>query len=315
DMKDAQWLASLHRCGLIKGSMIPPEHIRDLRDLTRYRRKLVQAATAEKNRIHKVLQDANMKLTTSISDIFGVSGRAILVKVMNGEVLDEAELRSVLKTKLKRKVAEILDALNGKLRLHHRQMLTEHWEHLCFLEQRIETLEARIEQQLAPYAEEVERIDSIPGIDRQAAASIMAEMGPNVADMFATDAQFASWAGVCPGNNESAGKKKSSKTMKGNKHLKGTLCQAAMANYRSNNRIGIHYRHIRKRRGERKASVATAHLILRILFAMMRDKVSYNENDVPVGGGTSQEKTLCHYLKQLQAMGYDVELKAKDQAS
>jgi transposase len=314
DMKDAQWLANLHRCGLIRGSMIPAVDIRDLRDLTRYRRKLVQAATAEKNRIHKVLQDANMKLTTSISDIFGVSGRAILVKVMNGEVLDERELKGLLKTKLKRKVGEILDALNGKLRLHHRIMISDHWKHLCFLEQQIETLEYRIDACLVPYTEDIERIDTVPGLDRHAAAAVFAEMGPNVADMFKTDSELASWAGVSPGNNESAGRKKKTKCLKGNKQIKASLCQAAMANRKSNNRIGQFFRRISKRRGDPKASVATAHLILRILYAMMRDKVNYNENDV-LSDSTSQEKKLRHHLKQLQEMGYDVELKTNNQAS
>ncbi|MDF2650808.1 MAG: transposase [Paenibacillus sp.] len=159
--------------------MIPSVDIRDLRDMTRYRRKLVQAATAEKNLTHKVLKDAIMKLTTSISDISGVSGRAILVKVMNGEVLDEMELKGLLKSK----VGEILDALNGKLRLHHRIMISDHWKHLCFLEYQIETLEHRIDACLAPYVEDIERIDTVPGLDQHAAAAVFAEMGQNVADM------------------------------------------------------------------------------------------------------------------------------------
>lgn len=306
DVKDAQWLAKLHRCGLIEASMVPEQDIRDLRDLTRYRTKMVQAAASEKNRIHKILQDGNIKLTTFMSDLYGVSGRALLQKIMNGEVLEEAEVRSIVKTQLKKKVPQLLDALNGKLRRHHREMIGEHWEHLMHLEKKIARLEAQIEERIGAYREVVEQIDSIPGVERTSAITIFAEIGPRVAEMFPTDAQFASWAGVSPGNNESAGKRKKSKTLQGNKHLKAALCQVAWANQRSNNRIGQFFRRIRKRRGDQKASVATAHLLVRILHAMMREQTNYKEIDVPLGEGTSGKRTLDAYLTYIRQMGYNV---------
>jgi transposase len=308
DIKDAQWLAQLHRCGLIQASMVPLQEIRDLRDLTRYRRKLVHAATSEKNRIHKILQDANIKLTTYMTDLFGVSGRALLVKIMNSEVLDETEVRSTVKSRLKRKVPQLLDALNGKLRLHHRELIEEHWAHLEFLEARIKKQESRIEKLLENYKEEVQLIDSIPGIEESTAATLFAEIGPNVSEVFPSDAHLASWAGICPGNNESAGKKKSSKTMQGNKHIKAALCQSVWANNKSNNRIGQFYRQVRKRRGEKKANMAAAHLLLRIIYALIRDRVAYKEIDAPHGGGASKEKALAYHLKHIHKMGYDIQL-------
>lgn len=208
DKKDAHWIAQLHRCGLIEASMVPPQHIRDLRDLTRYRRKLMQAITAEKNRIHKILQDANIKLTTFMSDVFGVSGRNLLQKLVDGEVLDETEVKHAVKSKLKRKVPQLLDALNGKLRRHHREMMADHWEHIQYLEKKVERLESKIQAHLEPYKDEIGWLDSIPGVEENTAAAIFAEIGPEVSTMFPTDAQFAAWAGICPGNNESAGKKR-----------------------------------------------------------------------------------------------------------
>ncbi|OAS25448.1 IS110 family transposase [Paenibacillus oryzisoli] len=312
DIKDAQWLAQLHRSGLVQASMVPDQEIRDLRDLTRYRRKMIQALASEKNRIHKVLQDANIKLTTYVSDIFGVSGRALLQSLINGEVLDAEEIRSLVHSKLKRKVPELLEALNGQLRKHHRQMICEHWDHIAYLEQKIERLGTQIEQLLGSYKEEIEIIDSIPGIEAKAAADIFAEIGPQVAELFPSDAQFASWVGLCPGNNESAGKKKRSKTVQGNKHTKSTLCQVVWANSKSNNRIGRFFRQVRKRRGDKKASVATAHLLSRIIYALMRDKTVYKEEDAPIGGGAPKEKPLEYYLKHIQQMGYQIQLNKQD---
>ncbi|MNC20391.1 Transposase [compost metagenome] len=211
DCNDAQWIASLHRCGLIQPSFVPGESIRDLRDLTRYRRKLLQNVTQEKNRIHKILQDANVKLTTFLSDVFGVSGRALLESVVNGENLHEQEIRHKVKSTVKRKVPELVEALNGRLRLHHRQMMRRHLDHIVYLEKEIGTLEGEIECVLVPYRTEMELLDTIPGIDQEAAASILAEVGPDMTH-FPTDGHLASWSGVCPANHESNGKKKVERT-------------------------------------------------------------------------------------------------------
>jgi len=266
----------------------------------------MQAITAEKNRIHKILQDANIKLTTFMSDVFGVSGRNLLQKLVDGEVLDETEVKHAVKSKLKRKVPQLLDALNGKLRRHHREMMADHWEHIQYLEKKVGRLESKIQAHLEPYKDEIGWLDSIPGVEESTAVAIFAEIGPEVSTMFRADAQLAAWAGICPGNNESAGKKKSSKCLQGNKYLKGALTQAAWANDKSNNRIGQYFRNIRKRRGDKKAIVATAHLLLRVIYALMRDKSAYKEIDVQAG--TSGEKSLAYYMKQIQSMGFSVDV-------
>ncbi|QJD86654.1 IS110 family transposase [Cohnella herbarum] len=308
DVKDAQWIAQLHRCGLIEPSMVATREIRELRDKTRYRRKLVQQSTSEKNRVHKILQDANIKLTTYMSDLFGVSGRALLEKLIDGEVLEEDTVRDLVKNQLKKKVNLLMDALNGKLLYHHREMIKYHMEHLKFLEDQIGRLEENIQVLVKPYQEEVKLLDSIPGIDEIAATTLMAEISPNAANYFSSDAKLASWVGVCPGNNESAGVKKTAKSRKGNNQAKGILCQAAWANSVHQNRIGEYFRRIRKRRGEQKAAVATAHLLLRIAYALLKNRVEYAHLEqsffqIPT------EKMTERLTKQLQQLGYQVELK------
>lgn len=207
DVKDAEWIAQLLRSGLIEGSFVPPVEIRDLRDLTRYRKKLLQDMTQEKNRIHKILQDANIKITTYLSDIFGVSGRNILESLIDGEAITAEKLIKMVKGKVKSKVPGLVDALNNRLRSHHREMIRYSWEHLKFLEQTIFDVEMRIDQCLSPYRQDIELLDSIPGVNQTASAVMIAELGTDMS-VFPTDNHASSWAGVSPGNNESAGKKK-----------------------------------------------------------------------------------------------------------
>jgi len=208
DVKDAEWLAKLLRSGLIEGSFVPPEDIRDLRDLTRYRKKLVNNRTAEQNRIHKILQDANIKLTSVLSDIFGKTGRKILEAIIDGEKIDEEGLRKMVHKRVKASLTDIADSFNGRLRRHHRDMLRYHWEHMTYLEETLESLEEQIDQCLEPYRKEVELLDTIPGVDEDSAAVFIAEMGVDMSVFNNSAKRAASWAGVSPGNNESAGKKK-----------------------------------------------------------------------------------------------------------
>lgn len=207
DVKDAEWIGQLLRSGLIEGSFVPPVEIRNLRDLTRYRKKILQDTTQEKNRIHKVLQDANIKMTTYISDIFGVSGRNILECLLNGEVITAETITKMVKGKIRSKVPGLVDALNNRLRRHHREMIRFSWEHLKYLERTILEVEVIIEQCLTPYRQDIDLLDSIPGVGHTAAAVMIAELGTDMS-VFPTDRHVSSWAGVSPGNNESAGKKK-----------------------------------------------------------------------------------------------------------
>lgn len=207
DVKDAEWIAQLLRSGLIEGSFVPPVEIRNLRDLTRYRKKLLQDTTQEKNRIHKVLQDANIKMTTYISDIFGVSGRNILECLLNGEVITAENITKMVKGKIRSKVPGLVDALNNRLHRHHREMIRFSWRHLQYLERTILEVEFIIEECLNPYRQDIGLLDSIPGVGHTAAAIMIAELGTDMS-VFPTDRHVSSWAGVSPGNNESAGKKK-----------------------------------------------------------------------------------------------------------
>jgi transposase len=230
--------------------------------LTRYRRKLVQHGTQEKNCIHKILQDANIKLTTFVSDLFGVSGHALLESLVNGDVLEPADVRNKVKAQLKNKVPQLIEALNGRLRYHHRQMIRRHMNHLQYVEKEIQELEQEIERCIQSYQQEIELLDTIPGIDRDAAASIIAEIGPDMS-VFPSDARLASWVGVCPANNESAGKKKSKRNRRGNKGLKSVLCQAGWAAIKKKNtRISAVYNRLMKRRGPQKANMGLAHLMV-----------------------------------------------------
>ncbi|MEC1639990.1 IS110 family transposase [Schinkia azotoformans] len=206
DVKDSEWLAKLLRSGLIEGNFVPPEDIRDLRDLTRYRKKLINNRTAEQNRIHKILQDANIKLTSVLSNIFGQSGRKILEAIINGEKIEMENLRDMVHWRTKASLEDIAETINGRIRRHHRDMLRYHWDHMAYLEKAIEELEEQIDHCLTPYRKEVELLDTIPGVNKAGAATFIAEMGVDMS-VFKSAKHLASWAGVSPGNNESAGKK------------------------------------------------------------------------------------------------------------
>lgn len=206
DMKDCEWLARLLQCGLINGSFIPPRPIRELRDLTRYRRQLMNNLSAEKNRIQKILQDANIKLSSVTTNVFGVSGMKMLEAIVNGECEGE-KLASLAKGKLKKKQDELCEALDGYLKPHHQYMIERNLEQIKSIERTIEKVEREIGKRLKPYREEYERLQTIPGVAETGAASILAEIGADMG-VFPSDHHLTSWAGICPGNNESAGKKR-----------------------------------------------------------------------------------------------------------
>lgn len=210
DVKDAEWLAKLLRSGLIEENFVPPEGIRDLRDLTRYRVKMIGHCTSEKNRIHKILQDGNIKLASVITDIFGVSGRRILDAIINGEKIEIGNLEKLVDGRMKASINDIAEAINGRIRHHHRDMLRYHWDHMIYVEKIIQSIENQIDQLLTPYRKEVELIQTIPGVNKDSSAVFIAEMGVDMT-VFKSAKHLASWAGLSPGNYESAGKKKQAK--------------------------------------------------------------------------------------------------------
>jgi transposase len=275
DKKDSEWIAKLLMSGLLKASFIPPQPIRELRTLHRHRRKLVGQRTSEKNRLQNILEDANIKLGSVITDVFGATGKAIIKALING-IVDPVQLSNMAKGSLKRKKDELKKALTGKITEHHRFMLSCIVNTINHLNDQIALLEARMETYTQSMKDDVELLQTIPGVSAQVATGILAEIG-NDMSVFASQAHLASWAGLCPGNNETAGKKISSKINHGNKYLKTTIVEAAWAASHSkvNPVLAIKHRSIAMRRGIKKANIAIGHKILIAVYFVLRDKVPF----------------------------------------
>lgn len=305
DVQDCQWIAKLLRYGLIRGSFIPPKTIRELRDLTRYRKRLIEDATSERNRIQKVLEDANIKLAAVLSDLFGASGQDMLKALLEGQGTPE-EIAKLARGRLKTKVAEIEKALGGSLSEHHRFMLRKSLEHISFLSQQVAELDEQIFKQLEPYREQHELLQTIPGIKAHVAASVLAEIGPDM-DVFPTDGHLASWAGMSPGSNESAGKKKSTRTRKGNNWLRASLTEAAWSASRTKGtRFKGLYHRIAARRGKKRAIVAVGHRLLVVAYHVLKEKRSYQELGEDYLDRAQQESYSRHHIRRLEKLGYRV---------
>jgi transposase len=269
DVKDSEWIASLLRCGLIPASFIPPKPIRELRELNRTRRKLVGTMASEKNRIQKVLEDANIKLASVVSKIDGVSSMNMIKALLKKDKLSREEIADMSRGKLKNKVDQLVEALNGKVTDHHRFLLSLHLNDIAFLAEQIQEIDDRIEECMIPFRMEVSLIQTIPGISKTTASAIIAEIGVDMSQ-FSTDAHLASWAGMCPGNNESAGVKKSGKIRKGNSYLKATLTEVAWAASRTKgSAYSAIYNNIAKRRGKKRALIALGHRILLDIYRVL----------------------------------------------
>lgn len=276
DVKDCDWISDLARHGLIAGSFVPPRPIRDLRDLTRYRRKLVDAQSAERNRLLKLLESASIKLAGVASDVFGVSGRAMLRALIEGEQSPN-EMADLARGRLQRKKAELARALDGRVDEHHRFVLRLQLQRIIVAEADLEQLDERLSQKLAPYDDELNRLMQIPGVDRVTAAAIIAEIGVDMT-AFHGAAQLASWAGLCLGNHESAGKQRGGKTRKGNVHLKTAVVTAAINSGRKRGSyLAEKYRRLQARRGKMRAAVAIAHKILVSAYHMLATQSDYQE--------------------------------------
>lgn len=277
DMKDAEWIARLTRLGVVPTSFVPPEPIQELRDLTRYRKHLVEDLNREKNRGHMVLQNAGIKLSSVIKDIYGKSGRALLYALIDNKEIHEELIRSCVYTTLRRKVPQLLEALEGFMTSHYRKMLSLHLAQIEYLENQIQEVEETINDYFVPYEEYVKRLEEIPGINRKTAAVILAEVGIDMS-VFPSAGHLASWAGACPGNNQSAGKTRSKRVGKGNAYLKKVLAQGALAVSQGKpNRIQAFFFRVRKNAGHKKAVIATVHLLLKIIYRMFSDQSHYNE--------------------------------------
>ena len=332
DQKDSQWIADLHKHGLLRNSFVPPRAIRDLRDLTRTRAMLTQEHSSICNRIQKVLEDANIKLGSVASDVFGVSGRAILRALMNEENDAEA-LANLSKGTLRKKIPQLRRALEGQVTPHHRLLLTEHWDRMEFLERQIADFEIQIADRMKPTPEEMalmmqdatedapaplspreEAIQlwmAIPGVGWTAACSMVAELGINM-DQFPSAAHVASWAALCPGNNESAGKRLSGKTRKGNVWLRRTMCEVAWAaSYTKDTYFAAQFRRIASRRGNKRALMAVAHSILVTAYHMLKHKRHYTELGADFFDVINRDKVRDRLVQRLSKLGFDVTLKSK----
>ena len=266
DKKDARWIAKLLRLDLIPASFVPDEIIQDLRDLTRARKHLVESRNKQKNRAHQILQCGGIKLTTYIEDVFGKSGRNMLNLLVDGEVITPEIVKPLVYTSLKKKVPQIVDAMNGFMRAHHRFMLHEVLSLMDSFDACIADYEAQIDIILQQYEAEVQLLVDFKGISHDSAGIIIAEIGTDMS-VFDDEKHLASWAGLCPGNHESAGKRYSSKINHGNAYLKRILCQASWAAAKSKNGdLGEFFRRKKKQRGPKKAAVATAHRMLKQIY-------------------------------------------------
>jgi len=277
DVSDAEWIAKLLRHGLIEKSFVPQEDFRNLRDLTRLRKKWIGHMTSEKNRIQKVLETSNIKLGTVISDVFGVSGRKLLEQLMADGYINPEEVEQKIHGKMAHKKQLITDSLFGTLNDHQLFLIKQSWMHIVYLEELISEIEMRIDHILLGYQEELQLLITMPGIKKDTAAIIIAEIGVDMGQ-FPTSKHLASWAGLSPGNHESAGKKKSTRTVKGNPHIKSALCEAAWAVSRSRNkRLSNMYWSLAARRGKKKALVAVGHRMLTIVYHMLQNREPYHE--------------------------------------
>jgi transposase len=309
DMKDCEWLADLLQHGLIRGSFVPPTATRDLRDLNRNRTILVQQRAAISNRIEKLLEDANIKLAAVASHVLGQSGRAMLHAISAGEA-DVDTLAGMARAKLRNKIPELRVALNGMIRDHHRFVLKQWLLELEAVEKRIASFELEIEQRTEPFQEVVDRLMSIPGVDRITACALIAEIGTKMSQ-FPTAQHLASWAGICPGNHESAGKRLSGTIRKGNPWVRRILCQAAWAaSHTKDTYLSAQYRRLAARRGKKRAIIAVGHTILVIAYYLIARGERYRE----LGGGyfdqIHSEGLKRHLVKRLEGLGHKVTLES-----
>jgi transposase len=312
DVKDSEWIVQLLQHGLLRGSFVPDTPQRELRELTRQRRQLIQGKAAVANRIQKVLEDANIKLASVATDVLGVSGRDMLRALIAGRDDPEA-LAELARRKLRAKIPQLQLALRGRVTEHHRFLLRLLLEEVEQHEAWIARVSERIAEVLpSPFAEAVGRLATVPGIDERAAENILAEIG---ADMgrFGDAGRLASWAGMCPGNRESAGKRRSGRTTKGNRWLRATLVQVAWAASRSKGTyLAAQYRRLAGRRGKKRALVALGHTILVIIYHLLRDGTTYHDLGPDYFDRLETERLTRTLVRRLERLGHKVTLQPQD---
>ena len=306
DVKDAEWIADLLRHGLLKPSFIPDREQRELRELVRYRTSLVQERTAAANRLQKVLEGANIKLASVATDILGRSGREMLEALVAGET-NTAVMAEFARGRLREKRPSLERALAGRFGPHQRFLVAEILAHIDYLDDTIERLSAEIGERERPFETVLDRLDTIPGVGRRIAEIIVAEVGPDVR-RFPSAGHLASWAGLCPGQDESAGKRRSGKTRKGNRWLRTALVEAAQAARRTKTYLAAQFRRLMPRRGIKKAAVAVAHSILRIVYHLLIDEHPFEDLGEAYFDQRQRQYVSRRLKQRLERLGYRVQL-------
>jgi transposase len=306
DVSDAQWIAQLIECGLVRPSLVPPQPIRQLRDLTRYRATLIHERTREVQRLHAVLEDAGIKLDCVATDIMGVSGRSMIEALIGGQ-RDPVQLADLARTKLRIKIPALQEALTGRFSDHHGFMCRLMLDRIDQIDQTLAELHRQIEDQMTPFRHLRDHLITIPGVSHIIADVLIAETGGDMT-RFATPQALSSWAGMCPGNNESAGKHASTKTRKGDVWLRGALGQAAASAAKANHTyLQARYRRLVPRRGKKRALVAVGHSILEAAWHIMTNDVDYADLGPDYYNHTGDTNRKAHYLAtQLRNLGYRI---------
>jgi transposase len=313
DIKDSEWLADLLRHGLLKASFIPPAPIRVLRELARYRSSLVAQRAQEVNRLQKALEGANIKLAAVATDVLGKSGRDMIQAMIDGTT-DASVLADLARGLLRKKLPELQEALFGRVQPHHRVLLRHILAHIDFLDTQLSQLVEEIEAQLVPFQEEQALLESIPGIQPTTAAVIIAEIGVDMS-VFPTAKHLASWAGLCPGNRQSGGKRLSGAITGGNPYLRSILTQAAWAiSHTKDNYLSAQYHRLARRIGRKKAIVALAHSVVVIIYHVLRTKQPYTDLGADYFDQLNTERLQQHHIRRLEQLGFSVTLTPKEVA-
>jgi transposase len=314
DVKDAAWIAELLRHGLLRGSFIPSQPQRQWRELTRYRSTLVQERARTLNRLQAVLEDANLKLASVVTDMYGVSARAMLEAILAGE-RDVAILADLARGRLRTKRDQLKEALEGRVTAHHSFLLTEHLSTLEYFDEAIARVSGEIDQRLTAEQEAIALLDTIPGVGQRAAESLIAEIGSDMS-RFPSAKHLASWAGMCPGNHESGGKRLSGKTRKGNRWLRQVLVEIAhVASKTQNTYLAAQYKRIAARRGKKRALMAVGHTILTIVYMMLTRRQPYQDLGAAYFDQREQHRVERRLVQRLERLGYKVSLQPKALAS
>lgn len=319
DVSDAEWIAQLLECGLLRGSFVPPRAVRELRDLTRHRAQLAGEHTRVANRIHKLLEDANIKLGAVASDLLGVSGRTMLRALLDGEN-DPQRLAELARGQLRKKLPQLRLALEGHCTEHHRFLLRRLLSHLNYLESQSKQFSQQIAHRLDELlpAEDQRRLDAIDGVDRTTIENVIAEIGADM-NVFPDEHHLCSWTGICPGNEESAGKRLRSRTRKGNRWLRRALAEAAWAaSHTKDTYLAAQYRRLAARRGTKRALLAVGHSILVIIYHLLKNHLEYHDLGANHFDRLEPERLRRYLVRRLQHLGFDVTLTPKqsdDQAA